>query len=88
VGFSGALAQESAVLEEVEPLECARLLPESLPWQLAPATVAGLALPARAFRLGPAVAVVADDRLDLDGLLPRSFEMEPEGPGHNLHQGR
>ncbi len=56
VGFVGTPAPEPAVLEEVEPVVCARLLPEGLPWQLAPSTVAGLALPARAFRLGLVVA--------------------------------
>ncbi|SEL80943.1 Acetyltransferase (GNAT) family protein [Stigmatella aurantiaca] len=61
VGFAGTPAPEPASpLKEVEPAECTRLLPEGLPWQLAPSTVAGLALPARAFRLGPAVAVLGD----------------------------
>ncbi|HEX8702083.1 MAG TPA: GNAT family N-acetyltransferase [Myxococcaceae bacterium] len=79
VGFSGTLAPEPATLEEVEPRECARLLPESLPWQLAPATVAGLALPARAFRLGPAVVVVAD--VSAPTLTLRSLAVEPEARG-------
>ncbi|MFP2912224.1 GNAT family N-acetyltransferase, partial [Pyxidicoccus sp. 3LFB2] len=43
VGFVGTPTPEPAGLEEVEPLACARLLPDGLPWQLAPATVAGLA---------------------------------------------
>jgi ribosomal protein S18 acetylase RimI-like enzyme len=79
VGFSGTLAPEPAALEEVEPLDCARLLPESLPWQLAPATVAGLALPARAFRLGPAVAVVAD--VSAPTLAVRALAVEPAARG-------
>ncbi|NMO23132.1 GNAT family N-acetyltransferase [Pyxidicoccus fallax] len=82
VGFVGTPAAEPATLEEVEPRECALLLPDGLPWQLAPATVAGLALPARAFKLGPAVAVIAD--VSAPTLALRSFVVEPEarGKGH------
>ncbi|NVI97320.1 GNAT family N-acetyltransferase [Myxococcus sp. AM009] len=81
VGFMGTpepLAGASA-LEEVDPWECARLLPQGLPWQLAPATVMGLALPARAFRLGPAVAVVADVSAPTLGV--RSVGVEPSARG-------
>jgi GNAT superfamily N-acetyltransferase len=60
-------------------MECARLLPEDLPWQLAPSTVAGLALPARAFRLGPAVAVLGDVSLPTLGV--RAIAVEPEARG-------
>ncbi|MFP2932791.1 GNAT family N-acetyltransferase [Pyxidicoccus sp. 3LG] len=86
VGFAGTPVPEPAVLEEVEPAACARLLPDGLPWQLAPATVAGLALPARAFRLGPAVAVIAD--VSAPTLALRSFAVEPgargQGAGRRL----
>ncbi|NOK05305.1 MULTISPECIES: GNAT family N-acetyltransferase [Myxococcus] len=81
VGFMGTpepLVGASA-LEEVDAWECARLLPEGLPWQLAPATVMGLALPARAFRLGPAVAVVAD--VSAPTLVVRSVGVEPSARG-------
>ncbi len=79
VGFVGTPAPESAGLEEVEPLACARLLPEDLPWQLTPATVAGLALPARAFRLGPAVAVLGD--VSAPTLALRALAVEPQSRG-------
>ncbi|MCP3141240.1 GNAT family N-acetyltransferase [Pyxidicoccus xibeiensis] len=79
VGFVGTSMPEQAMLEEVDPAECARLLPTGLPWQLAPATVAGLALPARAFRLGPAVAVIAD--VSAPTLALRSFVVEPSARG-------
>ncbi|AKQ67511.1 Acetyltransferase, gnat family [Myxococcus hansupus] len=68
-------------LEEVDPGECARLLPEGLPWQLAPATVAGLSLPARAFRLGPAVAVLADIAAPSLGLRALGVAAEARGQG-------
>ncbi|AKU92581.1 GNAT family N-acetyltransferase [Vulgatibacter incomptus] len=58
VGFSGLLPPEPAQLEEVEPRVCAALLPEGLPWQLEPASIEAISTPSRAFRLGPAVAVV------------------------------
>ena len=76
VGFAGTPSPEPAALEEVEPRACARLLSEDLPWQLAPATMAGLALPARAFRLGPAVAVLAD--VSAPTLVLRAIAVEPE----------
>jgi ribosomal protein S18 acetylase RimI-like enzyme len=79
VGFVGTPAPEPAALEEVEPRECARLLPDGLPWQLASATVAGLALPARAFRLGPAMAVIAD--VTAPTLALRALIVEPESRG-------
>jgi ribosomal protein S18 acetylase RimI-like enzyme len=79
VGFVGTPPPEPAALEEVEPLACARLLAEDLPWQLAPATVAGLALPARAFRLGPAVAVLAD--VSAPTLALRALAVEPHARG-------
>ncbi|MDY7225013.1 GNAT family N-acetyltransferase [Hyalangium rubrum] len=79
VGFVGTPTPEPAELEEVEPVDCARLLPEGLPWQLAPATVAGLALPARAFRLGPAVAVLGD--VSAPTLVVRAIAVEPEARG-------
>ncbi|WP_426750859.1 N-acetyltransferase family protein [Myxococcus sp. Y35] len=92
VGFAGmpgaADAGDAAGLEEVDPCECARLLPEGLPWQLAPATVEGLGLPARAFRLGPAVAVVAD--VSAPTLVLRSIGVEArarsQGAGRRLLQ--
>ncbi|MDC0714386.1 GNAT family N-acetyltransferase [Stigmatella sp. ncwal1] len=79
VGFVGTPAPEPATLEEVEPVECARLLPEGLPWQLAPPTVAGLAVPVRAFRLGPAVAVLGD--LSAPTLALRAIAVEPQVRG-------
>jgi ribosomal protein S18 acetylase RimI-like enzyme len=79
VGFVGTPSPEVAALEEVEPLACARLLPEDLPWQMAPSTVAGLALPARAFRLGPAVAVLGD--VSAPTLALRAIAVEPEARG-------
>lgn len=79
VGFTGTLAPAPAPLEEVEPVECARLLSEGWPWQLAPATVAGLALPARAFRLGLAVAVIAD--VSAPTLVLRAIAVEPAARG-------
>ncbi|WP_164017309.1 GNAT family N-acetyltransferase [Pyxidicoccus trucidator] len=79
VGFVGTPSAEPAALEEVEPLACARLLPDDLPWQLAPATVAGLALPARAFRLGPAVAVLGD--VSAPTLAVRALAVAPEARG-------
>jgi ribosomal protein S18 acetylase RimI-like enzyme len=79
VGFVGTPEPEPAVLEEVEPMDCARLLPEELPWQLAPSTVAGLALPARAFRLGPAVAVLGD--VSAPTLAVRAIAVESEARG-------
>lgn len=86
VGFVGTPAPEPAALEEVEPLACARLLADDLPWQMAPATVAGLALPARAFRLGPAVAVIAD--VSAPTLVLRAIAVEPserrKGHGRRL----
>ncbi|WNZ64658.1 GNAT family N-acetyltransferase [Myxococcus sp. MxC21-1] len=88
VGFTGTPEPwvGASALEEVDPWECARLLPEGLPWQLAPATVMGLALPARAFRLGPAVAMVAD--VSAPTLVVRSVGVEPsaqrQGAGRRL----
>ncbi|MBZ4416996.1 GNAT family N-acetyltransferase [Myxococcus sp. RHSTA-1-4] len=79
VGFIGTPAPEPASLEEVEPRDCARLLPEGLPWQLTPATVAGLSLPARAFRLGPAVAVLGE--VSAPTLALRALAVEPEARG-------
>lgn len=79
VGFVGTPAAEPAALEEVEPRECARLLPDGLPWQCMPVTVAGMALPARAFRLGPAVAVIAD--VSAPTLVLRALAVEPEARG-------
>lgn len=82
VGFVGTPAPEPAALEEVEPLACARLLADDLPWQMAPATVAGLALPARAFRLGPAVAVIADVSAPTLVLRAIAVEASERGRGH------
>jgi ribosomal protein S18 acetylase RimI-like enzyme len=82
VGFAGTPTPEPASLEEVEPVDCARLLPEDVPWQLAPATVAGLALPAHAFRLGPAVAVVGD--VSAPTLAVRAIAVEPEARGKGM----
>ncbi|ADO69269.1 GNAT family N-acetyltransferase [Stigmatella aurantiaca] len=79
VGFVGKPEPEPAPLKEVEPEECARLLPEGLPWQLSPSTVAGLAGPARAFRLGPAVAVLGD--LSAPTLALRAIAVEPKARG-------
>ena len=79
VGFVGTPTLEIATLEEVEPVDCARLLPEGLPWQLSPSTVAGLALPSRAFRLGPAVAVVGD--VSAPTLMVRAFAVESGARG-------
>ncbi len=83
VGFSGApppaSADARAALEEVDPADCARLLPAGLPWQLSPATVAGLTSPARAFRLGPAVAVVAD--VSAPTLVLRALGVEADARG-------
>ncbi len=77
----GAEGPPTSELEEVDPGECARLLPEGLPWQLAPATVAGLSLPARAFRLGPAVAVLADVAAPSLGLRALGVDAEARGQG-------
>ncbi|MCE9666808.1 GNAT family N-acetyltransferase [Myxococcus stipitatus] len=79
VGFVGTPTPEDGALEEVPVSACVGLLPEGLPWQLAPATIAGLALPARAFRLGPAVAVVADVAAPTLGI--RSIAVEPQARG-------
>ncbi|NTX04101.1 GNAT family N-acetyltransferase [Myxococcus sp. CA040A] len=79
VGFVGTPTPESGALEEVGLQECARLLPDGLPWQLDAATVRGLSSPARAFRLGPACAVVADISAPTLGV--RSFVVEPESRG-------
>ncbi|QRK08669.1 GNAT family N-acetyltransferase [Archangium violaceum] len=79
VGFVGTPIPEPASLEEVEPIACARLLPEGLPWQLAPATIAGLSLPTRAFRVGPAVAVLGD--VSAPTLALRAIAVEPEARG-------
>ncbi|AEI66051.1 GNAT family N-acetyltransferase [Corallococcus macrosporus] len=84
VGFMGTPEplDEAPALEEVAPWACARWLPEGLPWQLAPATVMGLASPARAFRLGPAVAVVAD--VAPPTLVLRSISVEPSVRGQGV----
>jgi ribosomal protein S18 acetylase RimI-like enzyme len=79
VGFVGTPTPEPAALQEVEPLECAWRMTEDVPWQLAPATLAGLALPARAFRLGTAVAVVGD--VTAPNLVVRALAVEPEARG-------
>lgn len=80
VGFMAtAPASEPAPLEEVDPTDCARLFPSGLPWQMASTTVAGLALPARAFRLGPAVAVIAD--VSAPTLALRGIAVSPEARG-------
>lgn len=56
---------EPAALEEVEPADVARLFATDsepdLPWQIAPETIAQLATPHRAFRLGEASAVIRAD---------------------------
>jgi ribosomal protein S18 acetylase RimI-like enzyme len=85
VGFVGTPTPKPATLEEVEPVECARLLDEGGPWQLAPSTVAGLALPARAFRLGPAVAVVGD--VSAPTLVVRAIAVEPGERGKGWGRG-
>jgi ribosomal protein S18 acetylase RimI-like enzyme len=56
---------EPAALDEVEPADIARLIATDgepdLPWQMASETIAQLATPHRAFRLGEAFAVVRTD---------------------------
>ncbi|MCP3103216.1 GNAT family N-acetyltransferase [Myxococcus sp. K15C18031901] len=79
VGFTGTPTPEPGVLREVPLSTCAALLPEGLPWQLAPATVLGSALPTRAFRLGDAVAVVAD--VSAPALVLRSIAVAPSQRG-------
>ncbi|WP_240356758.1 GNAT family N-acetyltransferase [Myxococcus eversor] len=79
VGFVGRPTPEAGALEEVALGECARLLPDGLPWQLEAATVQGLSSPVKAFRLGPACAVVADVSAPALGL--RSLVVEPESRG-------
>jgi ribosomal protein S18 acetylase RimI-like enzyme len=64
VGWEGTPPGQSAPLEEI-PLSTALAAvlgdgEPGLPWQLAPETLAGLTAPTRAFRLGPAVAVVTE----------------------------
>lgn len=64
VGWEGTLPEHAAPLEEI-PLSTAlaavlRDGEPGLPWQLAPETLAGLTAPARAFRLGAAVAVILE----------------------------
>jgi ribosomal protein S18 acetylase RimI-like enzyme len=82
IGFMGTPVPEPAsTLQEVEPEECARLLPEGLPWQLAPSTVGGLALPARAFKLGPAVAVLGDTSAPTLALRAIAVEAAARGQG-------
>lgn len=65
VGFQGSLlVGEPGDLEEVEikdvVLELLAFGAEDLPWQCSAETLAQSALPARAFRLGPAWAVISD----------------------------
>lgn len=64
VGWEGTPAPHEAPLEEAPLTEALAALAQhgapGLPWQLAPETVAGLTPPTRAWRLGHAVAVVAD----------------------------
>ncbi|WP_342381027.1 GNAT family N-acetyltransferase [Myxococcus stipitatus] len=79
VGFTGTPTPEPGGLEEVDLSECARLLPDGLPWQLDAATVRGLSLPARAFRCGPAFAVVAD--VSAPALALRSLVVESSSRG-------
>ncbi|GEN08634.1 Acetyltransferase (GNAT) family protein [Myxococcus fulvus] len=79
VGFTGTPTPEPGALEEVDPRECAKLLPAGLPWQLDAATVMGLSSPAEAFRLGPAFVVVADVAAPTLGL--RSLVVEPSARG-------
>lgn len=79
VGFSGLVAPEPAELQEVEPRVCAALLPEGLPWQLEPASIAALATPSRVFRLGPAAIVVGSSAGPSIGI--RALAVEPAERG-------
>lgn len=79
VGFAGVVAPEPAGLEVVEPREVAKLLPEGLPWQLEPASIAALATPSRAYRLGDAVAVLGFSSGPSVGL--RAVAVEPSARG-------
>jgi len=77
-GYEGSIEGVAAPLEPCPIESVAALLPPDLPWQAAPATIANLALPNTAYRLGGARAVVA---VDGEVVRLRALAVEPGARG-------
>ena len=84
--LDAAPPEELAELESIDIREAAQIvarhgLPD-LPWQLSAESLALSAPPMRAYRLGPAIAVVSDPSAKRVGVLSLVVETDARGAGH------
>lgn len=92
VGFAGQPpargADEAAAPEEIDGRAFARIVAEhglpDLPWQLSAETLAHATPPARAFRLGPAAALLTDPAAETISIRGLVTESASRGRGHAL----